>query len=284
MNFHSKPVKFVGKVELKVRDLERALAFYKEVIGFKVLEENERSVQLTADGKTALLSIEQPENVVPKQPRTTGLYHFALLLPNRADLRRVLQHLSRLRYPLQGASDHLVSEAIYLADPDGNGIEIYTDREATEWKWRNGEVMMATEPLNIESVLAEGQEGNWNGLPAGTLMGHIHLHVSELKKAEEFYTKGLGFEVVNRYGTQALFISSGKYHHHIGLNTWNGVGAPKPSENSAGLQSFALILPDESAMAQIADNLKGISAAFSKEKDTIVTADPSGNRLYLKVQ
>ncbi|MGA9225849.1 MAG: VOC family protein, partial [Mesobacillus sp.] len=150
MNFHNPPVTFVGQVNLKVQDLQRALTFYKEVIGFEVLEQTERSAKLTVDGKTVLLSIEQPADVIPKQGRTAGLYHFALLLPSRADLGRVLKHLLQVGYPLQGASDHLVSEALYLADPDGNGIEIYTDRPASDWDWNDGSVVMATEQMDAE--------------------------------------------------------------------------------------------------------------------------------------
>lgn len=284
MNFHHEPISFVGKVNLKVQNLERALTFYQEVIGFKVLEQTERTANLTADGKTVLLSIEQPDNVIPKQPRTTGLYHFALLLPSRADLGKILKHFLQNGYPLQGASDHLVSEAIYLADPDGNGIEIYADRDSSLWDWKNGEVAMETKPLDAESVLAEGEGDSWRGLPAGTVMGHIHLHVSELPKTEEFYVKGLGFEVVTRYGGQALFISTGKYHHHIGLNTWAGIGAPKPSSNSVGLESFTILLPSEEKRDEIVVQLKSIGAAVTEEDGKFVTSDPSGNHINLQVQ
>ncbi|WP_110111855.1 VOC family protein [Bacillus sp. CGMCC 1.16541] len=283
MDFHTKPITFVKSVTIKVQNVKQSITFYQELIGLKVLKETERTAHLTADGTTILLSIEQPDHVIPKQPRTTGLYHFALLLPSRADLGDMLKHLIQSGYPLQGASDHLVSEAIYLADPDGNGIEIYTDREASEWEWNNGEVLMATEPLHVESVLSEGQADSWSGLPARTLMGHIHLHVSELKKTKEFYTKGLGFELVNQYGTQALFISSGNYHHHIGLNTWNGIGAPTPSENSVGLKSFTLMYPSEETRANVVNNVRKIGATVSKETNSFVTTDPSGNRIYLNV-
>ncbi|WP_462408549.1 VOC family protein [Neobacillus sp. Marseille-QA0830] len=282
MNFHHEPITFVGQVNVKVQNLERSLAFYKEIIGFKVLEQSERSANLTADGKSVLLNIEQPVNVVPKQGKTTGLYHFALLLPKRSDLANIVMHFSEIGLRL-GSSDHLVSEALYLSDPDGNGIEIYTDRNPSEWNWHNGEVEMAVDPLNFTDLLTIGKQQSWKGLPAGTVMGHIHLHVSELKKTEEFYIKGLGFEVVNRYGTQALFISDGKYHHHIGLNTWNGVGAPTPSPNSAGLESFTLMLPNEEKRQKIIEQLKNIGASIFEENGSFVTSDPSGNRIILRV-
>ncbi|MBP2242216.1 catechol 2,3-dioxygenase [Cytobacillus eiseniae] len=283
MNFHSEPNVFVRQVDIKVADLERAIAFYQQVIGFQILEKQERKAVLTADGKTPLLQIEQPEEVVSKQPRTTGLYHFALLLPTRSDLAKIIEHFIKNGYPLQGASDHLVSEALYLADPDGNGIEIYTDRPAESWVWNNGEVHMTTERLDIESILAEGDGTPWSGLPAKTVMGHIHLHVADLHAAEQFYCQGLGFEVVTRYGGQALFISSGGYHHHIGLNTWNGLGAPAPVENSVGLASYTLIFPNEEAREMVIERLKRIEVPVSKKDHSYLAKDPSGNLIVLSV-
>jgi catechol 2,3-dioxygenase len=282
MKFHSKPNTYVGHVNIKVQDLDRSLTFYQEVLGFQILEQTDKAVNLTTDGKTSVLSIEQPENVVPKQGKTTGLYHFALLLPKRSDLADIVHHFMNIgiRY---GSSDHLVSEALYLADPDGNGIEIYIDRDPSEWSWSNGEVAMTVDPLNFEDLLTEGKQQSWKGLPAGTVMGHIHLHVSELKKTEEFYSKGLGFEVVNRYGDQALFISTDKYHHHIALNTWAGVGAPTPPENSVGLESFTIVLADEAARNTIIAQLKSIGASVTEENDSFITYDPSGNRIYLGI-
>ncbi|MBG9544359.1 glyoxalase [Cytobacillus firmus] len=282
MNFHQKPITFVAQVNIKVQDLQRSLAFYKEVIGFKVLSKTDRTAELTADGKTALLRIEQPENAEPKMGRTTGLYHFALLLPKRSDLAKIVRHFVEIGLQF-GSSDHLVSEALYLSDPDGNGIEIYIDRSPSDWTWKNGEVMMTVDPLDFPDLISIGQQQSWKGLPAGTVMGHIHLHVAELANTEKFYTEGLGFEAVCRYGTQALFISSGKYHHHIGLNTWNGVGAPQPSENSVGLQSFKLIFENEAAINQAVENLKKLGVAAAVENNKVITEDPSGNRIILGV-
>ncbi|MGE8204532.1 VOC family protein [Heyndrickxia sp. NPDC080065] len=284
MEFHQSPHTFVDQVYLKVSNLERSLEFYRNIIGFQILKQEERKALLTADGKNPLLIIEQPEHVTPKQGRTTGLYHFALLLPTRADLAAVLQHFIQVGYPLQGASDHLVSEALYLADPDGNGIEIYADRPASTWDWENGEVKMVTDPIDVRGLLAEGQGKKWTGLPASTLMGHIHLHVSELQKTKEFYCDGLGFDVVSRYGNQALFISTGGYHHHIGLNTWNGVGAPKPAENSVGLKWFTLVFPNEEARNKVMDQLQRIHVMVKKEDECYFTEDPSGNRIKLSVK
>lgn len=281
MEFHQAPHTFVGQVDLKVESIERSLEFYQNIIGFQVLEQTADSALLTADGKTPLLSIEVPKNVVKKEPRTTGLYHFALLLPARSDLAKVIQHFIDLQYPIQGASDHLVSEALYLADPDGNGIEIYSDRPSATWKWNNDEVVMTTEALDIESILAEGNVEPWNGLPNGTLMGHIHLHVAEFEKIEEFYCKGLGFDIVTRYGRQALFISTGGYHHHIGLNTWNGVGASTPSGNSVGLKWFTLHFPNAEARKSVIERLQRLGVEVTEDDGTYLTKDPSGNGIRL---
>ncbi|KKB33651.1 VOC family protein [Bacillus thermotolerans] len=283
MGFHSKPNTFVSHVRIKVENLERSLHYYREIIGFQVLEQTETTAVLTTDGQTSILSLEQPDRAIPKQGRTAGLYHFAILLPNRSDLANFVFHLIDKGIRI-GSSDHLVSEALYLSDPDGNGIEVYIDRDPSVWSWRNGEVAMTVDPLNFEELLADGnQQQPWNGLPASTVMGHIHLHVSELKETEEFYTKGLGFDVVNRFGAQALFISTGGYHHHIGLNTWNGTGAPLPPENSPGLKFFTLTLPSEEDRHRVITNLRAIGASVEEENGIVVTHDPTGNRIYLQV-
>ncbi|MFS0724226.1 VOC family protein [Paenibacillus sp. 1P07SE] len=282
MSFHQVPQTFVRQVNLKVQDLERSLTFYQEQIGLRVLEQTETTAALTADGKTALLTLEAPADAEPKAGRTTGLYHYALLLPTRRDLARTVRHLTSLGMRL-GTSDHTVSEALYLSDPDGNGIEIYRDREASSWTWSEGEVAMAVDPLDFHGLLAEDQGTPWTGLSEGTIMGHIHLHVAELGEAERFYCQGLGFDVVARYGNQAAFISTGGYHHHIGLNTWNGVGAPRPSEQTVGLVSYELIYPSAEARSQAVERLRGLGSEVAEEAGAFVAADPSGNRAVLVV-
>lgn len=281
MQFHRAPHIFVSHVELKVEHLERAKRFYRDGIGFRVLAEDDRRVELTADGKTPLLTLIQLADVIPKRGRTTGLYHFALLLPTRTDLARMVMHLAEWGIPL-GSSDHLVSEALYLNDPDGNGIEIYRDRDPAEWEWvlDGREVRMAVDPLDFHDLLA-GVSREWHGLPAGTLLGHIHLHVADLAAAERFYVEGLGFDVVNRYGRQALFLSTGRYHHHIGLNTWNGVGAPRPPANSVGLEAFTLQFPDEDRRSRALLQLEQLGAAVTERNGQYMTEDPSGNRIRL---
>ena len=282
MNFHQKTNTFVESLELKILNMERSLAFYENIIGFKVLERVENRAILTADGKTPLITLVQPENVTPKEAHKTGLYHFALLLPTRADLGSFLQHVIKVNYPL-GASDHHVSEALYLQDVDGNGIEIYADRPASSWIWQDKEVHMVTEPLKAEEVLAAGADKQWNGLPSDTVMGHIHLHVGNLEQAEAFYCKGLGFDVVTRYGGQALFVSADGYHHHIGLNIWNGRNIPAASRESVGLQSFTIHYPNEELRSDVITRLKEMDILVQEEKEGFVTTDPFGLTIRLSV-
>ncbi|KQU24306.1 glyoxalase [Bacillus sp. Leaf13] len=278
--FHQKPVTFVREVSINVMHLDNAIRFYQDIIGLQLLKKTDRKAVLTTDGKTPLLTLEQPADVIPKEGRTTGLYHFALLLPTRADLSIFLRHLLQTEYRF-GASDHDVSEALYITDPDGNGIEVYWDRPSSDWTWSNGEVAMGTDPLDGNSLLAES-DAEWNGLPAGTLMGHIHLHVADLRKTEEFYMLGLGFTIVNRFGG-ALFTSTGGYHHHIGLNTWNGVGAPAPKKNSVGLNWYSLVFADEEARNKVIEKLNKIGAEATKEDGFYVITDPSGNEIHLVI-
>ncbi|MFJ7738577.1 VOC family protein [Lysinibacillus sp. NPDC097287] len=280
MHFHEKPNMYVTNVEIKVSNLKRSLKYYQEVIGFKVLAEESNKATLTADGHTALLTIVQPDTIEEKTKLTTGLFHFALLLPTRRDLANIISHFHQKGIYF-GASDHDVSEALYLQDPDDNGIEIYIDRPEESWTWTSNQVYMVTEPLNIRAILTEAA-GEWNGLPENTVMGHIHLSVSNLADAEEFYTKGLGFDIVTRYGGQALFISTGRYHHHIGLNTWHSENAPKLGKNQVGLKTYSLFLDNEQQATTMKENLRAISAPVVEIESGFQTEDPAGNIVLLK--
>ncbi|MFC4024861.1 VOC family protein [Oceanobacillus longus] len=281
--FFEQPTIYVGEVNINVTDLKKSITFYKDFMGFKVLVEEEYKAVLSADGKIPLLTLEQPENVAPKEARTTGLYHFAILLPTRGDLSAFLKHIiqasgGQMRL---GASDHYVSEALYFDDPDGNGIEIAHDRDSSEWNWSDNQVSMATVALDGDDLLAETEEG-WKGMPTDTVIGHIHLHVSDIEKTRRFYVNGLGYDVVTEF-PGALFTSHNGYHHHIGLNVWNGVGAPTPTENSAGLNWFTLNFPDEDALHKTKINLEKVGASVKAEEDYYVTEDPSGNTIQLRL-
>jgi catechol 2,3-dioxygenase len=231
----------IGEVSLAVSSLDRSLSFYTEVLGFRVDGQSGTSAALAAGPTRVVLRLEQLEGARPRPRRTSGLYHVAILVPDRAALGRSLRRLAAAEWPLTGASDHLVSEALYLDDPDGLGIEIYRDRPRERWRIEAGEVAMATEPLDLGDVAREpGAERPWAGLEPGTRIGHLHLHVPDLQQAEALYCDEIGFSPTLRRYPGALFVAAGGYHHHVGLNVWAGVGAPPPPEDAVGLRGFTI--------------------------------------------
>lgn len=272
----------VGMVSLTVADLVRSLRFYTDVLGLAVAESSQDYAVLAA-GERPLLHLVEQRGARPKPADATGLYHFALLLPSRPDLARWLRHVAGQRWPLQGWADHGVSEAIYLADPDGNGIEVYRDRPRVEWPVARGELQMVTDPLDAQGLLrlADSDDTRWQGLPAGTTMGHIHLHVAALQPALDFYAGLLGLDVMQRYGPSAAFVSAGGYHHHVGLNTWAGVGAPPPPPNTAGLRYWTLVLPDQASLNDLIARLHAAHRVVEEQATGSFVRDPSGNQLLL---
>ncbi|MFA5909579.1 MAG: VOC family protein [Vicinamibacterales bacterium] len=231
----------IGTVSLTVSDLDRSLPFYRDILGFQEISRAGRTSSLSAGGGRPLIELHERRDAVPRPRRSTGLFHFAILVPSRAALGRSLRRLADRQWPLSGAADHLVSEALYLDDPDGLGIEIYRDRPRETWRRANGELAMATDPLDVQGVASEaGADEPWQGLDADTVIGHMHLHVSRLDEGEAFYCGEIGFAPMVRSYPGALFVSAGGYHHHLGMNTWAGVGAPAPPENAVGLRSFSI--------------------------------------------
>jgi len=279
------PETHIGSLHLVVPNLARALVFYQDSLGFSLLERHEESAILGPAGGRPLLTLTARPDARPRPTRTAGLYHFAILLPSRADLARSLQRLAEKRYPLQGASDHGVSEALYLADPDGNGIEIYVDRPRDEWPRRNGDLQMVTEPLDVEDLLKTLTPGEhlWEGLPAGTRIGHIHLQVGDLGRAQAFYQDTLGFDLVQRYGPSAAFLSAGGYHHHVGLNTWAGAGVPPAPADALGLVSYTIVFPDRAQLERAAERLRAAGVEYKERDAELVTRDPAGNGIVLAV-
>jgi len=282
MNFHKKPVTHVGEVGLKVVNLLKMKQFYENVIGFEVISEEEDKVSLGV-GSKVLVELEVVEGLTQKQGRYAGLYHFAILLPTRESLGKILVHLHQQGIQ-SGSADHLVSEALYLSDPEGNGIEIYQDRKPELWNWSNDEVSMAVDPIDAQGLVEEAQKSSepWNRLPAETVIGHIHLHMSDLDEAKDFYVNGLGLEVVSSLGGQAIFLADQKYHHHIGMNVWNGVGIPALPEKVAGLHYYTLVMENENRN-KIAKNLRAIGEEIVHREDYWEVKDPSGNSVRLCV-
>ena len=290
-HFHRKPNLYSSHVQLKVSNLAHSIEYYTTIIGFKILEQTETEAYLTADGQTSLVSLVEVKNAQPLKRGFAGLYHLALLLPSRKDLGNIVQHFVNLNVRL-GAADHDVSEALYLNDPDGNGIEIYIDRDESEWIWSEDEqVHMVTEQLNFQPILAAA-DGKWDGLPAGTVMGHVHLSVASLEKSEEFYTNVLDYNVVTRYGAQALFISTGKYHHHFGLNTWNSNNGHAPTDDMVGLKSFTVVLKDDAYAEAVKQSLTShgyVVETFAEAPkfggtQVFSTVDPNGLRIIFTVE
>ncbi len=283
MGYSIHPDTTVGPVSLTVSDLQRSERFYRDVLGFKPQPGSQASLVLTADGKTPVLKL-KGDPAAPLRPRhTTGLYHFAVLMPSRLDLARSLRRLAETGYPIQGGTDHLVSEAIYLSDPDGNGIELYRDRPREGWERLGGEIHMESDPLDYEGILGElnGHEQPWQGLAPGTRMGHVHLNVADLAMTEAFYCGVLGFDVMLRRASGALFISAGGYHHHLGLNIWDGAGAPPPPAGAIGLRSFGIMLPDVRELDIVAKCLQEAGVQTEEIDEGLLVRDPSQNGILL---
>ncbi|MFZ4454100.1 VOC family protein [Salibacterium aidingense] len=276
------PDTMIGRVTLIVSDLTASLHFYREMLGFHVLEQTSGTAVLSADNKNALMVLEERTDAVPKPAGTSGLYHAAILVPDRPSLGLTLRRLLERGYPLQGAADHDFSEAIYLGDPDGNGLEIYRDRDRSQWKYdKKGWIHAPTVPLDADSVLREAEGKEWNGMPSGTVIGHIHLQVGDLEKSRTYYVNGLGFEPTVYMGSHALFVAAGGYHHHIGLNIWAGKDAPPPPEHAAGLKEYTVLLPDVQTLANVRHRLEQEGISYQQEKASIVSRDPSGNQVQL---
>jgi catechol 2,3-dioxygenase len=273
----------IGRVHLKVSDLERSIQFYQEVVGFQVLRQDGKTAQLAANGESSpLVVLEEIENalVLPRK-RTTGLYHYAILVPTRKDLGLSLRSLIKSGIHI-GQADHLVSEALYIADPDNNGIEIYVDRPRETWRYNEqGQVQMATDPIDWQGLLDEAGEELWNGLQKGTKIGHIHLHVNDIPSARQFYCGLLGFGEMAMIADSALFISAGGYHHHIGLNTWVGVGAPPAPADATGLRYYTIVVPDESELKAILSRLEDAGVYAVQQDGGWLVQDFAKNHILL---
>ena len=234
----------LGPVRLQVANLDRSLAYYEGVLGLAVQAQEASRIVLGAhDGSRPLVELHSNPAARAMQPRARlGLYHFAILLPDRASLGRFVRHAAAQDLRM-GAGDHLVSEAFYLTDPDGLGIEIYADRPRHTWRRLGRELMLATDPVDVDGVVAAAGDARWSGMPASTVMGHVHLHVGDLATAAAFYAEGLGLDRITWRYPGALFLGAGGYHHHVGTNTWAGPAARPPGPDDARLLEWTIELP-----------------------------------------
>jgi catechol 2,3-dioxygenase len=271
----------VGTVRLQVADVDRSLAYYERVIGLGVLDRGHGVARLGAEPGQPLIELcQQPgARPVPRRGRL-GLYHFAILLPERAALGSLVRHLDELEVPA-GMSDHLVSEAVYLSDPDGLGIEVYADRPRDRWEYQGGQLVMATNPLNVSDLLAAAGGATWTGAPAGTVIGHIHLFVGDLERSAAFYERGIGLDRTVWNYPGALFMSAGGYHHHLGTNTW-AAGAPPATEADARLLEWELVVPGTRAAEQALERVAAAGAPVQPEPGGGVARDPWGTAVRIR--
>jgi catechol 2,3-dioxygenase len=273
----------LGTVRLTVTGLDRSRAFYERVTGLQATELEDGTVGLGAAGETPLIELRGDSSAPRLNRRAPGLYHLAILLPTRLDLALALGRLAQTRWPLDGASDHLVSEALYLSDPDGNGIEIYRDRPRADWRRAGDQLQMDTLPLDLDDVLGELRDASEipASVPSGTTIGHVHLQVGDLSAAESFYHGVLGFDVMVRGYPGALFVSAGGYHHHIGLNTWHSAGAAPAAPGSVGLRSFTIELLDERELAAVLGRAQAAGVSHDRGPNGVIVRDPFGNGVVL---
>ncbi len=274
----------LGAVRLQVADLQRSMAYYVEILGLRIVAQADGAATLAAHGDDRPLVelVGYPQARRAGRAVRTGLYHFAILLPDRASLGRFVRHLADVGVRA-GAGDHLVSEAFYLHDPDGLGIEVYADRPRSEWRRIGRELMMATDPVDVPDLVKAAGGESWTGMPAGTVMGHVHLHVGDVGRAAAFYAEGLGFDRITWSYPGALFLSAGGYHHHVGTNTWAGPDAAAPARDEAQLLEWTLELPDAAAVTATAASVA--AAGFTIAEDApgeFVARDPWGTTVRVR--
>jgi len=280
------PATRIGAVALAVSDLDRAARFYTHNLGLTEFENGPNPWRTFGAGERGLVRLTAATGA-PLNPRLPGLFHMAIIMPGRFELARTLFQLAESNYQLQGASDHGVSEALYLADPLGNGIEIYSDRAQSEWpRDEQGNIDMVTKALNLDHLLFElkGKMEPWKGIDPRTRIGHVHLQVNDIPAAEHYYTQVIGLELQQRYGDQASFLSAGGYHHHVGINTWNSRGSAPAPMDAAGLRYFELLLPDAAALAEVTARIEAAELPLSQQDGGVLVSDPSGNGVLLRVE
>ncbi|HEY8850632.1 MAG TPA: VOC family protein [Gemmatimonadaceae bacterium] len=271
----------LGRVRLQVADLDRSLLFYENVLGLRVINRTADSVNLGPHGEDReIVHLRQLSGAKPVPRRgLLGLYHFAILLPDRASLGRFVAHLAEIG-AYAGMSDHFVSEAVYLTDPDGLGIEVYADRPRDAWRYDERQLYMTTNHLDVDDLVRSARGERWTGMPPGTVLGHVHLYVGDIEKAESFYHDALGFDKVVWSYPGALFMSAGGYHHHLGTNTW-ATGAPPATDADARLLEWEIVVPTKKDADQAAQNVIAARYLAKPENGEWILTDPWGTSLRL---
>jgi catechol 2,3-dioxygenase len=269
----------IGSIRLKVRDLAGVSGFYQDVLGLAPIGQSAGRVVLGVSGKPLLGLVGDP-GLMPLDRREAGLFHTAFLLPDRASLARWLGFVAQRRIRLLGASDHRVSEAIYLADPEGNGIEVYADRPVADWRSVGGQIDMPSDPLNLQALLAAAGGGAWAGMPDDSVIGHVHLQVGDTTTAERFYRDLLGFEVTCRYPGGSFF-GAGGYHHQLAANTWNTRGTGPRPDRMAGLDGVELVVRDGAARGAIEERARAAGLRPESDGDGSVLRDPWSTAITL---
>lgn len=270
----------IGAVSLVVRNGDAVARFYEDVVGLKRLDKSDGVIRLGTETAT-LLTLVEDRDADARSARDAGLFHTAFLLPTRADLGAWVGAASAQRFPVQGASDHGVSEAIYLADPEGNGIEIYADKPASTWPRDAGSFAMVTEPMDVQGVYESAGGATWQGFPEGGFVGHVHLQVGTLTPAENFYSKLLGFDLTQRY-PGANFYGSGGYHHQLASNIWNSRNAAPRPARATGLSEVLILVRDTALITETAARLEAAGVTFARTGDALTVADPWGTPIRLK--
>lgn len=276
------PDTHISYVHLTVRDFKKTLPFYQNVLGFKIHQNEKGVAQLGAGGNDLLILTENPDAKISRF--ATGLYHFAILVPSRFELARSLRRLAEAEIQL-GFGDHIVSEAIYLSDPDGNGIEVYRDRPRQEWYDENGNFQMGTLPVDVRGVLSELQNetDEWQGLHRDTVLGHMHLKAANVNRDEKFYRDVIGFDEMANLGGTAAFLSASGYHHHLGMNSWESANAPTPARDAVGLQYFTINLPNSDELGRVANRVRQAGIEIGELETGLLVRDPSKNGVVLTV-
>ncbi len=271
---------YVGQAHLVVRDLAQVSGFYQNIIGLSVIEKSASAEVLGVNG-LPLLTLTTSGNAAEAPRNAAGLFHTAFLMPSRADLAQWLAHVARNNIQLQGASDHLVSEAIYLSDPEGNGIEVYRDRQPDEWSYQtDGTVSMSTLRLDLQALYDSAPQTPFQKAAEGTAIGHIHLQVGTLPQADAFYQDVLGLKIMARY-PGASFFGYGAYHHHVAANIWNSKGAQARSENMTGLSGYSLKFNEKETLDKALAALDRLEISTERQSDGVAVKDPWGIRLKL---